>query len=112
MPTINREKLKEIRKKKKLTQIQLSQMAGIGVASLIRYEKGEREPDMDTTIKLANALNIHASELIDNDLQKTLNLWAQQLPKSQLLEAFDNLTEEGQSKVIDYANDITPKYKK
>ena len=111
-------RLKEIRKKKKITQAELAKKAGIGVASLIRYENGERQPNLDMIIKLAKALELENVDILQFDdnlrssIEKTMELMTKQLPQNQLLEAFQNLNEDGQNKVIEYANDITPKYKK
>lgn len=61
-------KIKEIRKSKKLSQAELGNLIGVAAASIMRYEKGQREPNKETIEKLAMALNISPSELLGWDV--------------------------------------------
>lgn len=67
MTNFNYKKLRELRKNKGLTQIDFANLAKIGVASLIRYEKGEREPSLEIIEKLAKALEVSPFILMDID---------------------------------------------
>ena len=49
------ERLKEIRLKKNLTQEAFAEIAGVTKKSQINYEKGERSPDADYLMHLAEA---------------------------------------------------------
>lgn len=66
MITTNRkfdgDKLKELRLNFNLTQAELGEMIGIGRDRICRYEKGE-EPRYETLMRLAQALEVPASEL-------------------------------------------------
>ena len=117
------EKIRQIRKSKGMTQQQLAEGIGVKRAVVSKYETGSIIPSLDTIKEIADALNVLIVELLGTSLAPvTIEETAEGIKvekgvsildnKSQLLKAFDNLTEEGQSKVIDYANDITPKYKK
>ena len=51
-------KIREARKLRGLTQIELAKMAGISVNSLRLYESESRNPKINTLEQIANALNI------------------------------------------------------
>ena len=57
-------KIKEIRKRKGLTQKQLGDLCGIADANIRKYENGKQNPKMETLQKIADALEVPASELI------------------------------------------------
>jgi transcriptional regulator with XRE-family HTH domain len=58
------EKLRETRKRKLLTQQQLAQRSGVGIATIIRIERNQVEPRGSTIRKLAEALGVDAHELV------------------------------------------------
>lgn len=95
MANFNYKKFRELRKSKGLTQVDFAELAKIGVASLIRYEKGEREPSLEIIEKLANALEISPFVLMDienlSDYEKTAELVHYQ---SHLLNNPEQLREE------------------
>lgn len=51
-------RLKEERKRKNLTMLDLAERAGITKGAISLYEKGEREPLISTVIKLAKVLGV------------------------------------------------------
>ena len=51
-------RLRELRKGKKMTQIALQMHTGIEQALLSKFENGERVPPTDTLIKLADFYNV------------------------------------------------------
>ncbi len=124
------ENIKRERKQKGLTQEELAKKLGVSVMTVRRFETDAREPKMNMIKKIAAVLNIDYIFLIRTSLnpqiitetsegieikemsKKEAEQLLEQLPQNQLLEAFQNLNEDGQNKVIEYANDITPKYKK
>lgn len=66
MPDVNNafgKRLRELRKKEKLTQIELASSAGVAVNSIRLYEAGKRTPSTDITVKLARALGVSLIEL-------------------------------------------------
>jgi transcriptional regulator with XRE-family HTH domain len=58
------EKLRETRKRKLLTQQQLAERTGVGVATIIRIERNQVEPRGSTIRKLAEALEVEPEELV------------------------------------------------
>ncbi len=59
------DKLREIRKRKLLTQEELADTAGVGVNTIIRIERNQVEPQGRTIRKLAEALDVAPSELLE-----------------------------------------------
>ncbi len=60
------DKVRETRKRKLLTQEQLADKAGVGVNTVIRIERNQVEPHGRTIRKLAAALGVTPSELIED----------------------------------------------
>lgn len=57
-------RIKEIRKKKKLTLQQVADAIGVGNNTISRYETGKREPKLKTWEKLANFFNVSVTYLM------------------------------------------------
>lgn len=58
------DKIKEIRKKKGISQRQLGEKMGIKQQTVAQYEKAVEQPKLATVRKLAEALNVTLSELV------------------------------------------------
>ena len=56
--------LKEIRKAKKITAEKLAADTGLAKTTIWNYESGRREPDIDTLVRLADALGVSLDMLI------------------------------------------------
>lgn len=56
--------LRSIRELRRLTQAQLGERAGIAPASVSHFETGQRQPSLDSLVKLANALEVSADALL------------------------------------------------
>lgn len=65
------ENIKKYRKERGMTQQQLSELCGVPAISLGRYERGERNPSIDTLIKIAEALDITIEKLINSSIEPT-----------------------------------------
>lgn len=59
------ENLKLQRQKKNLTQEDLGRLIGVSGVTIMRYEKGARQPKLETIKRLADALKIPVAALID-----------------------------------------------
>ncbi len=59
------ERIKRARKAKGLTQQELSEITGIGRASIAQYERGIHRPDVENLITLSKALDIPEQDLFD-----------------------------------------------
>ena len=58
------EKLRDTRKRKLLTQGQLAERSGVGIATIVRIERNQVEPRGSTIRKLAAALEVEPEELV------------------------------------------------
>lgn len=115
------ENIKKVRKQKHMTQRELAEAIGMRDAAISQYEKGIVTPPLETLKQLADVLGINPADLIDyTPMEKALEQWAENydannLPdevKLPLLRSFAQLNDDGRNKVIEYVEDITPKYKK
>jgi len=59
-------KVRETRKRKLLTQEQLADKAGVGVNTIIRIERNQVEPHGRTIRKIAAALGVAPSDLLED----------------------------------------------
>ncbi len=58
------ERLKELRSKKKLSQQELSKIIGISKSSINMYERGEREPGLETVGAFADFFDVQTDYLL------------------------------------------------
>lgn len=114
-------KIKNIRKEKNITQAKLAKIAGISEISIRKYEAGERFPKLDTVRKIAVALDVTMSDLIDDwsqfspeELQKDWNSSEANNKTSRVCNLFKALNDIGQDKAIDQVELLTkiPEYRK
>ena len=63
-------KIYEYRSRKGWTQAELASKAGLAQANLSNIEKGKRDLTVSTLVRVAAALEIKPSELIDEDISK------------------------------------------
>ena len=59
--------MKTARRKRFMTQAQLAKAAGISQRTLVNIETNKVEPHFSTILKLADALDIDPSKLVDQD---------------------------------------------
>lgn len=63
-------KLTKIRKKRKLTQQELAEQAGVGISQMRRYEKGSSSPTLEVIKNLALTLGVSTDDLIFDDHER------------------------------------------
>lgn len=126
------ERIKNARMKRGLTQKQLGELCGMADSAVRRYESGRGNPTEKTLKRIADALLVRVSDLMDpaaydlgfqegSEAEEWLNrqideLWAQEGythsdQECNLINAFSQLNDEGQEKVVRYAQDILPRYR-
>lgn len=59
------ENLRRLRKQADLSQEELGSRAGIQMADISRYEGGHRDPRITTVARLAEALDVSITELLE-----------------------------------------------
>ncbi|MFE4525781.1 helix-turn-helix domain-containing protein [Cytobacillus firmus] len=62
--------IKACRERAKMTQQQLALKVRVGTGTIAKYENGDQIPDTQTVLKISTALDIPASELLEQELQK------------------------------------------
>lgn len=61
------QRIKSLRKEKKLTQQELGKMLNVTKVSVCCYEKGTRIPSLDTLIDMSNIFNVSLDYFVGND---------------------------------------------
>lgn len=64
--------IKEIRKQKGITQVELAKRLGISQGAIQKLETGERGLDLDWIEKIAKALNVEPWQLLPKDMQPNI----------------------------------------
>lgn len=65
-----KDKIKELREKKKLTKKEIAKIIDVSERAYITYEYGQREPSMDTIIKLADFYEVTTDYLLGRETKK------------------------------------------
>lgn len=66
-------RLKELRKKRGISQLRLAMELGMNQNSISRYESGEREADYQTLIQLADYFNVSIDYLLERTDNPAVN---------------------------------------
>lgn len=124
------EKVKEIRKRKGLSQLELGEKMQVSQQAIGKYEKTLDQPKMATVRKIANALGVPLSELVtdwsqfspeeicedmqDNDIDYSAIDPRQAVNNNRIINKFHNLNFAGQEKAIEQVELLTkiPEYRK
>ena len=61
------DQLRDLRKRRLLTQEQLAERSGVGIATIVRVERNQVEPRGSTIRKLAEALSVEPEELVKTE---------------------------------------------
>ena len=83
------ENIKKYRKKAHLTKKALAIKCGLATITIQQYERGIREPHLETVIKISKALGVLPTLIIE-DLQEELALWIENHPDSYDQIVFDH----------------------
>ena len=67
-PTHIGERIRDLRRLRKMTQRELSERSGISEATVVgRIERGQQVPRLNTAAAIAMALNVSMNDLVDGD---------------------------------------------
>lgn len=84
-------RIKELRKKRKITQIRLSIAAEVSQETISAYENGKAEPKMEKLIRIADFLNTTTDYLLERtDNDAPLNEVTNNIVDEQLNELINN----------------------
>lgn len=67
------ERIKSLRKKNKLTQVQLANKINVSSQVVSNWERGYTTPSADDIAKLSGALDVSSSDLLDKDRKEDNN---------------------------------------
>ena len=102
--------IQQARKKAGLTQKQLAEKSGIATITLQQYERGVREPKLDTIAKIARAMGLYASDLVDAVQWKHVQPGEEDenfsAAETQLLHHFRDLNDNGQSVAVERVQEL------
>ena len=111
-------RLKELRKNSHKTQEEMAALIGLTRGAYANIENGRREPDFDALNKFADFFGVSVDYLIGRDEQTPKPIAEASrdgltAEEASLLRNFRELNEEGQEKMLDYADDLVQsgKYK-
>ena len=104
------DKIKELRKKSKITQAELSDSINIGQSTLANFENGKRTIPIDIIIQLAQFFNVSADYLLglstSPDACKTI--YGEQLSaeEKEIVEAYRTINADGKRILLGKALDL------
>ena len=107
-----------MRKNAGITQQQLADKTKCATITIQQYERGVREPKLETLRKIALALDTTVSELVCEDFWKNLSAEEQanafDTNRASLLVAYDSMNETGKRKAVEQVEDLAkiPDYQK
>ena len=108
--TVFAERLKKLRKEKKISQQELAQMVGVDIRQISRYEGGKIVPYAETIVKLANVFNVTTDYLlIKNAPRKPFRFDEEELLEH--IEEIRNLTDEDKKCLYHYIDALVAKNK-
>ena len=122
------ERLKDLRKKKGLTQAELAKKVGLSIATIQGYEQGKYEPKYENLCNLAIALDVGILDLVNKEeFKKMEDIRVQEIMQEQLKSGrirmienkemliignYSKLNDVGKNKLLEYSEDLAgnPKY--
>ena len=99
------EHIKRIRKQKGLSQAELGTRIGVSQQVITNHERAIREPDIETLLKIAGALEVSLSALIGEDSIKPEDKTSRALQKR--FEQITKLPPEKQKAFITFTDALT-----
>lgn len=67
MNKVFRQRLQMLREKKRISRKVLSELCGLASDSIRRYERGEREPSMESLVLIADFFEVSVDYLLGRD---------------------------------------------
>lgn len=91
------QKIRQLRKEHKLTQVELSQRLGIQQSDLSRMEQGEYRVSLDTLFRILAEFQMSIGEFFEDVAQESVTS-----RDVQLVHSFNTLSEDAQREVEDF----------
>jgi transcriptional regulator with XRE-family HTH domain len=90
-------RIRELRKRRRLTQTELSEKIGVAQSDLSRMEQGEYKVGLDTLFKILQVFDLKMSEFFGETEEPSAE------EERQLVAAYQALSEEARREVLDFA---------
>jgi putative transcriptional regulator len=98
------EQIRKIRRQKGLSQVEFGDRIGVSQQVITNYERGIREPDLETMLKIAGALEVSIETLVGEKPVKQDEQTSRALQKR--FEQIKKLTPEKQKAFITFVDAI------
>ena len=99
-------RLRQAREQANLTQQDFAKKLGVTKNAISNYENGVSSPKWDVLVKIFDVLQVEPNFLYQDDFTASSIDTALTPTQTSLLSIFDELNDEGQGKVIEYAEDL------
>lgn len=111
------DKIKRARQNAGLTQEELGQKIGVTGVAIMRYEKGQRKPSIETLVGISVALSTSVNDLVsETDSEDWLSLPASYTDEKieMLAKYLDLMNESGKAEAVKRVEELTeiPRYQK
>lgn len=94
-------RIKNLRKKRNLTQAQIAEMVSVDAKHISCLENGKNFPSPELIAKIAEAFKLHPKELFEfENFPKTIDL------KKEIIKALDTATDEEIEKIFNFTKFI------
>lgn len=90
-------RIRELRKRRRLTQTELSEKIGVAQSDLSRMEQGEYKVGLDTLFKILQVFDLKMSEFFGETEEPTAE------EERQLVAAFQTLPDDSRREVLEFA---------
>lgn len=103
--------LKNLRKREKMSQNALAEKLFVSQQAVAKWEKNISTPNPDMLIKIAEVFNVSVDDLLglSDEKKSPANIPASEGLKKELSDIMDDLDQEGQKAVFQYAQFLVEK---
>ncbi len=99
-------KLKELRKQKKLTQVEIAKILNMAQTTYAGYETEQREPSIDTLKQIADFYNVSLDYLCEHETKGNIDTSTFSDLKKGCIYVLDKLNENNTAMVFGYMTHI------
>ena len=94
------QKLKELRRNRRLSQGELSKVFNVAQQTVGKWESGLAYPNIDTLKQVAKYFNVSIDYLLDNENENTKKELTLNEKQTKLINGYENLNDEGQNMLL------------